>query len=45
MHDDLNTFSQKPNQKFCEKPNNFEKNPKFSTKNQKLGQKHEMRDE
>ena len=32
MHDDLNTFSQKPNQKFCEKPNNFEKTPNFQQK-------------
>ena len=44
MHDDLKTFSQKPTQKFCGKPNNFEK-PKFSTKTEKLGKKREMHDE
>ena len=37
MHDDLKTISQKPTQTFCEKPNNFEKPQKFSTKTQKLG--------
>ena len=31
MHDDLETFSQKPTQKFCDKPNNFEKPQIFNT--------------
>ena len=31
MHDDLKPFSQKPTQKFCEKPNYFEK-PQFFNK-------------
>ena len=38
MHDDLKTFSQKPTQKFCEKPNNFEK-PQIFNKNQKFRSK------
>ena len=48
MHDDLKTFSQKPTQTFCEKPNNFGKPQIFNKKkkkNQKLGQKREMQDE
>ena len=35
MHDDLKTFSQKTIQKFCEKPNNFEK-PQIFNKNPKV---------
>ena len=45
MHDDLKPFSQQPTQKFCEKPNYFEKTPIFQQKTEKLGQKHEMHDE
>ena len=45
MHDDLKPFSQKPTQKFCEKPNYFEKTLIFQQKTEKLGQKREMHDE
>ena len=34
MHDDLNSFKQKPTQKFCEKLINFEK-PQIFQKNPK----------
>jgi len=45
MHDDFKTFSQKPNQKFCEKLNNFEKSPNFQQNPKKLGKKRVMHDE
>ena len=38
MHDDLKSFSQKPTQKFCEKPNNFEK-PQIFNKTPKVSSK------
>ena len=38
MHDDLKSFSQKPTQKFCEKPNNFEK-PQIFNKTPKVRSK------
>ena len=42
MLDAFKTFKQKPVPKISQKLQNFWKTPKFITKSQKLGQKHEM---
>ena len=45
MHDDLKSFSQKTTQKFCEKPNNFEKTLNFQQKPKSQVKKREMHEE
>ena len=45
MHDDLKSFFTKNQPKNFVKNPTILKNPKFSTKIQKLGKKHEMHDE
>ena len=45
MHDDLKSFSQKTTQKFCEKPNNFEKTLNVQQKPKSQVKKREMHEE